>query len=523
MVNQPVALADLGDGTYRNPILHADYADPDVIRVGNRFYMVSSSFSHFPGLPILESPDLISWRIIGHALQSFDLPGLDRPRHGEAVWAPSIRYHDSKFWIFFSTPDEGIYMLTAEKPEGPWTQPHMIKEVKGWIDPCPFWDEDGRAYLVHAFAHSRSGIHSKLQLLEMSSDGKRLIGEGQLIYDGTINHPVLEGPKVYKRNGYYYIFAPAGGVATGWQTILRSSKIEGPYEDKIVLHQGDSAINGPHQGGWIETESGQSWFLHFQERGAYGRIIHLQPMHWEEDWPVMGRDTNEDGIGEPVAVSVKPDMGGSIMPFAPDTSDEFDGARLGLQWQWQANSNSAWYSLEERASHLRLYARELPPGAHTLYEAPQLLLQKFPAAQFRAAAKLEFKPSSSGDITGLMIFGMRYMYLAIRQATETEIVLTLVQGKEEAGAGGRVEEKVWETEAALSSEIYLQVTVTGDAECQFGYSLNGQDYYEAGPSFAASAGRWVGAKMGIFAIGAAGKQPSGYSDFDWFRVEEIPS
>lgn len=273
--------ADLGNGTYRNPILYADYSDPDVIRVGGDFYMTASSFAHTPGLPILHSKDLVNWKLIGHAVDR--LPGeYDGPvRHGDGVWAPSIRYHDGKFWIFFSAPDEGIYMTTAADPAGPWSPLHLVKEAKGWIDPCPFWDEDGRAYLVHAFARSRSGIKHRLKMCGMKPDGTGLLDDGVIIFDGELDHPTMEGPKMYKRNGYYYIFAPAGGVPTGWQTILRSRDVYGPYEDKIVLQQGSTETNGPHQGGYVELESGESWFIHFQDRDAYGRIVHLQPMRWE--------------------------------------------------------------------------------------------------------------------------------------------------------------------------------------------------------------------------------------------------
>ncbi|HPS12515.1 MAG TPA: glycoside hydrolase 43 family protein, partial [Prolixibacteraceae bacterium] len=293
--------ADNGDGTFTNPIIHADYSDPDVIRVGDDFYMTASSFNCIPGLPILHSTDLVNWELIGYALSKMYVEEkTSKPQHGNYVWAPAIRFHNGEFYIYWGDPDNGVYVIKATRPEGPWSEPHLIQAAKGWIDTCPFWDEDGNAYLVHAFAGSRAGVKSILVINEMAPDGMSVNKTCKLVFDGNDNHTTVEGPKMYKRNGYYYILAPAGGVKPGWQLALRSKNVYGPYEEKIVLHQGDSPINGPHQGGLVELESGESWFIHFQDKYEYGRILHLQPVQWVNDWPMMGVDTNNDGIGEPV-------------------------------------------------------------------------------------------------------------------------------------------------------------------------------------------------------------------------------
>ena len=299
-----VWVADNRDGTYRNPILHADYSDPDVTRVGDDFYLVASSFNAAPGLPILHSRDLVNWTIIGHALSRqppFDV--FSKPQHGNGDWAPAIRYHNETFYIFYPDPDYGIYMVKAKDPAGPWSEPLLIKAAKGWIDPYPFWDNDGRAYLVSAFARSRSGIKSILVVSRMNDEGTKLLDDGVLVFDGHEQDLTVEGPKLYKRNGYYYISAPAGGVESGWQLALRSKNIYGPYERRVVLAQGKTNINGPHQGAWVETQSGESWFIHFHDKGAYGRVVHLQPMKWASDWPVMGAG------GEPVLTHRKPNVG----------------------------------------------------------------------------------------------------------------------------------------------------------------------------------------------------------------------
>jgi beta-xylosidase len=321
-----VWVADNGNGTYKNPILNADYSDPDAIRVGDDYYMVSSSFEAIPGLPILHSKDLVNWKIVTHALRR--QPPFEHfsvPRHGDGVWAPSIRYHNGEFYIYYPDPDFGIYVVKAKNAEGPWSSPVLVQEGKGLIDPCPLWDDDGQVYLVHAFAGSRAGIKSVLVVKKLSVDGTRVLDEGKIVYDGHEADPTVEGPKFYKRNGYYYIFAPAGGVATGWQLALRSKSIYGPYERKVVMDQGGTKINGPHQGAWVNTQKGEDWFLHFQDKGVYGRVVHLQPMKWINDWPVIGVDKDSDGKGVPVLIYKKPNVGKTYPIETPAESDEFNG------------------------------------------------------------------------------------------------------------------------------------------------------------------------------------------------------
>src|SRR5688500_7631940 len=319
-----VWVADLGNGMYKNPILNADYSDPDAIRVGNDFYMVSSSFEDIPGLPILHSKDLVNWSIIGHALKR--QPPFDHfsvPRHGEGVWAPAIRYHNNEFNIYYPDPDFEIYLIKAKNSAGPWSEPILIEGGKGLIDPCPLCDDVGSVYLIHAYAGSRAGIKSIIVIKKLNRDGTKVLDEGKLVYDGHELDPTVEGPKLYKRNGYYYIFAPAGGVSTGWQLVLRSKNVYGPYERKIVMDQGTSPVNGPHQGALVSTQTGEDWFLHFQDKGAYGRIVHLQPVHWVKDWPVIGVDKDSDGKGEPVLSYKKPNVGKVYPVQTPAESDEF--------------------------------------------------------------------------------------------------------------------------------------------------------------------------------------------------------
>ena len=502
--------------TYTNPIIHADYSDPDVVRVGDDFYLTSSSFNCIPGLPILHSRDLVNWRIIGHAIQR-QVPAdvFAQPQHGNGVWAPAIRFHRGYFYIFYGDPDFGIYMVKARNAAGPWSKPLLVKAAKGWIDPAPFWDDDGNAYLVHAWANSRSGIKSILTINRLSADGRRLLDEGRMVFDGRAHHPTIEGPKLYKRNGYYYIFAPAGGVTSGWQTVLRSKNIYGPYEDRIVMDQGQTTVNGPHQGAWVELKSGESWFVHFQDRGAYGRIVHLQPVRWVDDWPVIGNDPDGDCKGEPVATYRKPDVGREYPAQSPQTSDEFDDYRLGLQWQWHANPLDYWSLVSSVATRgqLSLVVIPPPPKAQNLWGVPNLLLQKFPAREFTVTTFIRASHLLREQRSGLVIMGRDYSYLAVIKTADD---LRLIRGTCLDAAKGAAEKE--EGVATLqASSVYLRVTVTGEAHCEFSYSLDGKKFASLGEGFNAKQGMWIGAKVGLFALGPVDAIHSGHADYDWFR------
>jgi beta-xylosidase len=510
-------IADKGDGTYTNPVICTDYADPDVVRVGSNFYMVSSSFGFSPGIPLLHSKDLINWSIINYIVEELPFSNNKKVRNTGGLWAPSIRYHDSKFWVFFCVPDEGIYMSKTADPLSKWEARVKVIAAKGWIDPCPFWDEDGNAYLVNAFAKSRAGINSVINISRMSADGTKLLDEGIHVFDGRKNHPVIEGPKIYKRNGYYYIFCPAGGISEGWQTVLRSKSIYGPYEDKVVLHQGDTDINGPHQGGWVELENGESWFLHFQDAGNVGRIIHLQPVSWIDDWPLIGEDINKDGIGEPGIKYKKPDTGNISVIKVPDTSDDFEAQRLGLQWKWNDDIKEGWYSLNARKSHLRLYSiNELLQSGLTLWDAPNLLHQKFPAHSFNVTVKVEFHPQLLNEKVGLAICGDQYAYISIINQEEG-LRITYTESVEE---GTDIIENKIDSHPVEFKTVYLRVGVIYDGQCSFSYSVDGVEFVSLGREFKAKAGKGGGSRIGVFCINPNKEKSSGYADFDWVVIED---
>lgn len=518
--------ADLQDGNYKNPILYADYSDPDVIRVGEDFFMTASSFTYSPGLPILHSKDLVNWKVVNYALERMPFKTYDLPAHGKGVWAPSIRYHNEEFYIYFGAPDEGIFMVKTKDPFGKWEEPILVKEALGWIDTCPLWDTDGQAYLVHAFANSRCGIKSILHVNKMAPDGKSLLDEGVLVADGRVNHPTLEGPKFYKRNGYYYIFAPAGGVEKGWQVIFRSKDVFGPYEEKVVLRQGDTPINGPHQGGLVELESGESWFIHFQDIEAYGRIVHLQPVQWVDDWPLMGEKQDAEGVGQPVLLHKKPNVGKEYPVVVPETTDEFDTPIFGLQWQWQANWREEWYSLTAREGHLRLYTQKtVSDDISTLYELPSVVTQMFQMPVFRTTVKVELSAAQAFDQAGLIITGNTYNYLSLIKGDDGYDV-QYVQGKGDKNGIEETIEKVIDSRRVDTPTIYFRVNIHNEHDVleeaigQFSYSLDGEMFEVIGEAFHATPGGWVGAKIGLFGANFVNGTSVGYVDFDWIRIEE---
>lgn len=504
-----VWVPDNGDGTYKNPVLHADYSDPDVLRVERDYYLVASSFHATPGLPVLHSRDLVGWQLIGHVLPALEPASkFERPQHGGGVWAPSIRYRNGTFYVYWSDPDAGIYMATSKHPRGPWTKPWLVKAAKGWIDPSPFWDDDGKAYLVNAFAPSRTGIKSVLSLSRMSTDGKTLLDDGVLVFDGHTRHPTIEGPKLSKRRGYYYISAPAGGVPTGWQVVLRSKNIYGPYEDKIVLAQGKTAVNGPHQGAWVDTHKGEFWFFHYQDRGVYGRVTHLEPMKWVDDWPVIGND------GEPVAGGKKPNVGKTYPAVTPAESDEFDKPALALQWQWQSNPQPGW-AFPSTAGFLRMPCAELPQGAKNLWDAGNLLLQKFPAPAFTVTTKVKLTPLNGGERAGLVVMGRDYATLTI-QRRGSDLVVAAAACR---GANQGAQEKELAATRLRGTQATLRVRVQAGGRSDFSFSEDGTTFTPLGESFAAQPGHWVGAKVGIFAQRGETGREAGYADFDAFEVE----
>ena len=572
------AAAALKAATYKNPVLVMDFSDPDVC-VGHdgKFYMTASSFGGLPGLPILVSDDLVNWQYAAYALKEhpFYVRG---PEHGNAVWAPSIRRRSfwktedsgTRVWtheyvIYWGDPDRGAYRISAPDPRGPWSKPRLVLEGKGIIDTCPLYDDDGRVYLVNGWAQSRAGMNSVLTVRELDKDETHAISDPVMVYDGVPDgNFTAEGPKFYKRNGEYWLFFPAGGVGGGWQVAARAKSPYGPYEAKTVMAQGKTKINGPHQGAWVHCEvvypngeksgSGEDWFVHFSDRDAYGRIVYLEPMKWlENGWPVIGVDEDGDGCGDPVEEYEMP-KGGRLGTQAlyPQVSDEFNDGKIGLQWQWLGKSDdfAGWatpYGFYRQ--YTTSYGRIVPSGSlsgltrefkGSLWDAPNLMVQKFPAFAFTATMKARVGAKEATEESGLIIQGRSYARIGLRYTGKQEFEVVYVEcrdadkGKDEdkavvlatvpatvIGAGLRT---------ANVKDVWLKVNVTpGEipekglgpkATCEFSWSLDGEKWTKCDKTFQAREGKWIGATVGIYAVSSQSCRDRGWVDVDWFRVAE---
>lgn len=520
---------------FTNPIIYADYSDPDVIRVGDEYFMTASSFNCSPGLPVLHSYNLVDWELLGHALPDVIPGGVGglSVEHGNQVWAPSFRYHKKTFYITWGDPDTGIWQVHATDPKGPWSAPHLIVAAKGYIDACPFWDEKGHTFIVHALAGSRAGLKSVLLLMEVDEALTKVVTPSQIIFDGHLTQPTCEGPKLYKKGRYYYIFFPAGGVATGWQTVLRSTMLYSHWEEKIVMKQGSTDVNGPHQGGWVTTPNGEDWFIHFQDVGALGRILHLQPMSWKDDWPVVGEDKDGDGVGEPVAQYCDPQVGKKkdyyVEPIGQTiftVGQTWTPSLLGTAWQWQAAPSASWYQLNHCAiwdkatedkllssGSVRLYSR--PQEGDNLWMQPNMLMQKItgPNADYRASLMLDPTDKYTGERGGVLVFGTSYAGLVLEN-TEDGVKLYYVEcNKADKGAAEMKRElatlsngQVW-VRVRIKSEDAPEGAASSDkiVTAAFEYcewpSPNeplAQNWLAVDSSFLVQPGKWIGAKVGVF-------------------------
>jgi beta-xylosidase len=472
-----VTWGDLGDGRYRNPILKADYSDPDVIRVGDDFYLVASEF-HFMGIQVLHSTDLVNWKIISQVFHHLPIsPKYDEMRgYAEGTWAPSLRYHDGEFYLFVCTPKDGLFMWHTKDPAGRWSDVVTVRATAGWEDPCPFWDDDGQAYLLRG----RTGA-GPLILHKISADGTRLLDDGVTIYTG----PVAEGPKLFKRNGFYYITHPEGGVATGWQAVERSKNLYGPYERRIVL------AGGPHQGSIVELPNGEAWFIGFKSTGWLGRVCYLEPVTWGDDnWPVFGDK------GQPVDIWKKPAVAHSSPVGRPQTSDEFDSGALNPIWQWNHNPVDDAWSLSAHPGFLRLNALPADDIARARNTLTQKLWDEFGTIEIR----LDLAGMAEGQKVGLAFFSGPVFTWA---------------GAEKTADGCRV---AWQNGTGAFIKDCRELWLRGDysqGEARLSYSADGRAWSDTTQRIALRFGAWKGARFGVFCYGPR----PGYADLDYVHYD----
>jgi len=534
-------------------IVHQDMSDPDACRVGDTYYLTHSSFNLSPGLPVYESRDLHHWTLVGYALTrvpnaDYERGGSPAVKHGRCVWAPSIRHHDGRFYIYWGDPDYGIYMTQAEDVRGPWTEPVLVVAGRGMIDPCPLWDETtGRLYLVHAWAASRAHINSALCVLELSADGTRAISQPRLVYDGTYDTPVplfrnrvvatqlkgqtnhtVEGPKLYQRDGWYYIFAPAGGVAQGWQLAMRSRSVYGPYESRVVLAQGSTDVNGPHQGAWVESAEGRGYFLHFQEKQPYGRILHLQPLSWRDGWPVIGnegeaspqRPPKEGERDSAFNIALQSAFVSSGRTSQCDDRRAWCPPSFGGGWgeassfQWHANYEPL-FGFASNLGFQRIYSHEQTADETNLWTVPNLWTQAFPAETFTFTTELNVVAKDEANRSGLLVMGWDYCHYALRLRGDVfELVQVCCRDAEQGNPETTTvlttlrPTRIAPTGNTTNTECHLWMRVRCEAGglCHFAYSLDGKKYIDSGQPFQAREGKWIGARVGLCSVTREGTQ-----------------
>jgi beta-xylosidase len=511
----PKLHSDNGDGTYTNPVIAADFPDPDVILVDDTYYMVTTTMFIFPGVTILKSKDLVNWEYCSNAVPRFDyspcynLDGCSRYGHGQ--WATSLKYNNGKFYLLFITLDEGGFICSAEKPEGPW----QIKKLpKGFYDPGLFFDDDGRIYVAHGY----NTIH--ITELDEYFAPK---GKDSLVFTGDIRRG-LEGSHVYKINGYYYLYCTYGGL-DGFQAALRSKNIYGPYEQKVVIRDTTKGVNfGIHQGALIKTQTGEWWTMLFVDSGPFGRFPSLQPITWAEGWPMAGIN------GKAVTLYKKPNVGKTYPIKVLPTSDEFDPANgtgsttLGMQWGWNHNPDSTKWSLTENPGCLRLRTVKV---VDSLQKARNTLTQRMFAYYSEklvsnGTIKMDFSKMNEGDIAGLALFQAPYAFIGIKKTNGKNFIVMVNNGKTIDSTAVKESTIYFRASAFFGSgaaPLYGGDTVPGSGNAFFSYSLDNNSFIKIGNELKMRFNLkiFTGNKFCLFNY--AMKETGGYVDFDWFRTD----
>lgn len=488
--------SDNGDGTYTNPVIAADFPDPDVILVGDTYYMVTTTMFVFPGVTVIKSHDLVNWEYCSNAVPRFDfskcynLDGCNRYGHGQ--WATSIKYNNGKFYLLFITLDEGGFICSADKAEGPW---HITKLPKGFYDPGLFFDEDGKIYVANGY--------SKISITELNKNFAP-ISKDSLVYTGDIRGG-LEGTHVYKIDGYYYLYCTYGGL-DGIQVALRSKNIYGPYEQKVVISDKTTGVTfGIHQGALIKTQTGEWWTMLFVDSGPFGRFPSLQPVTWVDGWPMVGVD------GKGVVTCKKPNVGKEWPVKDFPTSDEFSNKTLGMQWGWNHNPDSTKWSLTLHPGFLRLTTGKV---VSNLTEAPNMLTQR-PFKNYNESIptigtiQMGVSNMKDGDIAGLAVYQDPYAYIAVKQENGKKQLVMVNNG--ETVATSQLEE---------CATIYLRTIASNTSKkATFEYSYDNKKFTQLGNELTMrfSLKLFTGNKFGLFNY--ATKETGGSVDFDWFRVK----
>ena len=486
---------DNGDGTYSNPVIPADFPDPDVIRVGDTYYMVTTTMFIFPGVTVLKSKDLVNWEYCSNAVPRFDVdPAYNMEgghRYGHGQWATSIKYHNGKFYLLFITLDEGGFACTADQAEGSW---EIHKLPRGFYDPGLFFDDDGKIYVAEGYG--------KISITEVD-ENLAPVAESRLVFTGDIRGG-LEGTHVYKINGYYYLYCTYGGP-NGIQVALRSKNIYGPYEQKVVIHDETKSVNfGVHQGALIETRTGEWWTMLFVDAGPLGRFPSLHPVTWVDGWPMVGVD------GKGVVTYKKPNVGREYPITQLPTSDEFEDKTQGMQWGWNHNPDPEKWSLTENPGSLRLKTAKV---VSMWTEARNTLTQRIFANYDQsiptvATTAMDVSHMQDGDIAGLAVFQDPYAFIGVKQEQGKKKIIMVNNG-----------ETVESDTLPQGNVLYLRA-LAGNAskKATFEYSLDNRTFRPLGNelNMRFSLTVFTGNKFCLFNYATG--QLGGYVDFDWIRI-----
>jgi xylan 1,4-beta-xylosidase len=513
--------------TYRNPILQGFYPDPSICRVGEDYYLVTSTFEYFPGLPIFHSRDLVNWRQIGHVLDRPSQLNLDGIMPSRGLWAPTIRYHEGTFYVINTLVDNEKechnFIVTASDPAGPWSEPYWLDGAPG-IDPSLLFDDDGRVWYTGNRAPLEGEeflLHREIWLQELDLATMQLKGEKHSLWAGALHRArAPEAPHLYKIDGMYYLMIAEGGTGhTHAVTIARSETVTGPYEgnprNPILTHRHlgrDYPIVNVGHADIVETQNGEWWMVMLASRpyGGYyrnlGRETFMAPVRWEEGWPIVS-----PGIGRVEFVHPAPDLPEQHWPTCP-ACDHFDTDTLDYRWNFLRTPRGDFWSLSERPDYLRLRLR---PQMISKWENPSFIGRRQQHLSFEARTVMEFAPQSADEVAGLVLLqNSDFQYRFVYTLAGGETVIRLVkrsQGEEEVLA-----------ERPVSAErLYLKVEAIGQ-DYSFYYATAAEAWeplLENADGRILStdvAGGFVGAYVGMYA--SSNGQPSeNVADFDWFE------
>jgi len=491
---------DQGDGTYINPIIPSDYSDIDCIRVGNDYYAISSTFQFSPGMTVLHSSDLVNWEIRGNAIGdlteiSDELNWTRMNRYGKGVWAGSLRYHNKRFYLFFGTPDEGYFMTSASRPEGPWEPLTHLLVDKGWDDCTAMWDDNGRAYFVGT--HFSDGY--KTYLFNMSLDGKSIDRKSAVLINAGNGR---EANKLIKVNRWYYLIFSEHKEGIGRYVMAkRSRKVTGPYEDEKQLALPSLEAREPNQGGIVLGPDFSWYFLTHHGTGDWsGRIVSLLPVTWINDWPIIGKVLPQK-IGTMTWAGPVPIEKNEKLSIK--RSDNFDSDTLAPQWQWNYQPRKEKFSLSERPGWLRLKAYRPLQSNKLMYAGNTLTQRSFRMPNNKMIVKMDLSNMKDGQKNGLCHFSSQHAAIGIVKEGETCYL------------EHRQNDHITRGIQVRSQYIWLKSEWGLDGISRFYYSFDGTGFIPFGEPYQLVWGNYRGDRLGIYCFNDA--MEKGYVDVDYFR------